>query len=552
MNSATGTALAPAVMATGMPRARAAARSILSTPMPHFWMSRSPGAASIRLAGMGVMPPTKKVASRARVSRSAGSGDVARRSSSDGGHSAVMTARTSGAWTSRKTTTGRGMASRPGAGPRWRAPGTRRGRWESRRWPAAPRSERGANGVADLIRLLDVVAPRAEELRVPVVAGVPDVRADVAPVIEVPLVGLLRAPAVVVQHQGHGGNAVPDRRLELLRVHEEPAVAVDRQRRRLGAAELGAERRRIGEPEAAQIERGEEGPRLIEVEPVVAVGGGGAGVERDDRVRRERAPELRVDPLRLDRHGVEGGLGEEARLAPGAERLGLSLPGLGDRRDPRLSERGEERGQGLARVRLDPDGDRIDAADVPRVDVDLDDRRSRLDVAPVVEARELPEPGAHHQQEVGAPARLRRLRRARPAERAHVEPIVIRHRVVAPVGRDRREPVTRGEARQPDRSRRPTSRRRPRRGAGAPPAPGGAPPRGPPRGGAARDGSPGRPRGRRRRSRRPGRSARPAGCRRTRGPCARSWPCETRGGACRGSGSAGSPGRTASSRDGRG
>ena len=74
MNSATGTALAPAVMATGMRRARAAARSILSTPMPHFWISRSPGAASMRLAGMGVMPPTKKVASRASASRSAGIG----------------------------------------------------------------------------------------------------------------------------------------------------------------------------------------------------------------------------------------------------------------------------------------------------------------------------------------------------------------------------------------------------------------------------------------------------------------------------------------------
>ena len=43
MNSATGTALAPAVMATGMRRARAAARSILSTPMPHFWIEPEPG-----------------------------------------------------------------------------------------------------------------------------------------------------------------------------------------------------------------------------------------------------------------------------------------------------------------------------------------------------------------------------------------------------------------------------------------------------------------------------------------------------------------------------
>ena len=68
MNSATGTALAPAVMATGIPRACAAARSILSTPIPHFWMSRSPGAASIRLAGMGVIPPMKNAAPLASAS----------------------------------------------------------------------------------------------------------------------------------------------------------------------------------------------------------------------------------------------------------------------------------------------------------------------------------------------------------------------------------------------------------------------------------------------------------------------------------------------------
>jgi hypothetical protein len=107
VNSATGTALAPAVMATGIPRACAAARSILSTPIPHFWMRRSPGAASIRLAGIAEIPPTKNIASFASPTRSRRSSDVAMRSSSLAGHSATMTARTSGSCASRTTTIGR-------------------------------------------------------------------------------------------------------------------------------------------------------------------------------------------------------------------------------------------------------------------------------------------------------------------------------------------------------------------------------------------------------------------------------------------------------------
>ena len=195
-------------------------------------------------------------------------------------------------------------------------------------WPQASAS-RTASPIC--VRTLDVVAPGAEQLREPVEARIPDVGADVPRLVEVPLVGLLRAPAVVVHHERDGGDPVAHRGLELLRVHQEAAVAVDGERRRLGAAELGPERRREGEAESAQVERGEKGAGPDEVEPVVAVGRRRAGVQRDDRVGRQRPPELGVDPLRLHGHGVERRLAEKPRLAPGPELPDLALPGLGGR-----------------------------------------------------------------------------------------------------------------------------------------------------------------------------------------------------------------------------
>ena len=131
------------------------------------------------------------------------------------------------------------------------------------------------------------------------------------------------------------------------------------------------------------------------------------------------------------------------------------MPGSGGRADTISCERVQEGGERLARVGLDPHRDGIDAADVPAVDVDLDDRRPRLDVAPVVEAGELPEPRAHDQQEVGPAARLGRLGGARPTERAHVERIVVGHGVVPAIRRDDRHPVAGGETGDEIRGRRP-------------------------------------------------------------------------------------------------
>src|SRR5262245_27434993 len=121
--------------------------------------------------------------------------------------------------------------------------------------------EGSAHGVADVLRALHVEAARSEELGVAVVARITDVGADVAPVVEVLLVGLLRAPAVVVHHERDDVDAVPHGRLQLLSVHQKAAVAVDRDHGGLGTAELGAECGGKREAEAAEVERSEEGPR---------------------------------------------------------------------------------------------------------------------------------------------------------------------------------------------------------------------------------------------------------------------------------------------------
>src|SRR6185436_83902 len=97
-------------------------------------------------------------------------------------------------------------------------------------------------------------------------ARIADVAPDVASFVEVPLVGLLRAPAVVVHHQRDDVDAVTHRGLDLLRVHQEAAVAVDRNDRSVRPAELGAERDRKREAETAEIERSEERAGLLELE----------------------------------------------------------------------------------------------------------------------------------------------------------------------------------------------------------------------------------------------------------------------------------------------
>jgi len=51
--SATARELVPGRLHTGMPRARAASRSMVLTPMPIFWISRNRGAAAMTAAVQG-------------------------------------------------------------------------------------------------------------------------------------------------------------------------------------------------------------------------------------------------------------------------------------------------------------------------------------------------------------------------------------------------------------------------------------------------------------------------------------------------------------------
>src|SRR5260370_25329738 len=118
----------------------------------------------------------------------------------------------------------------------------------------------------------------------------PDVAADVGPAVEGPLVGLLRAPAVVVHDERDDVDPVTHGRLELLRVHQESAVAVNGEHGRVRAAELGAESDGEREPEPAEIERREKGPRPRELQTIVPAGGRGAGVVVDDGGGRTRSP----------------------------------------------------------------------------------------------------------------------------------------------------------------------------------------------------------------------------------------------------------------------
>ena len=173
---------------------------------------------------------------------------------------------------------------------------------------------------------------------------------------------------------------VPHGGLELLRVHEESAVAVDREDRSVGTAELCAERLGEREAEAAEVERGQERARMREGEAIVAVRGRGAGVEGDDRVRRQHAAQFRVHALRLERQRRELRLRREARLTLGAERFRFATPRSPGLAQVVLAEGVQERPARLPGVGLDAERHGIVAADVAAVDVDLDDARLGLDV----------------------------------------------------------------------------------------------------------------------------------------------------------------------------
>ena len=108
-------------------------------------------------------------------------------------------------------------------------------------------------------------------------------------------------------------------------------------------------------------------------------------------------------------------------------------------------QRLEQRDRALARVGLDAERNRIVAADVTALDVDLDDLRLRLDRAVVEVAGEVPEPRTEHEQDVRAPARGGGFRRAGATERTDIERMRVRHGIVAPVRGDDREAELLGE-----------------------------------------------------------------------------------------------------------
>src|SRR5262249_1501182 len=82
---------------------------------------------------------------------------------------------------------------------------------------------------------------------------------------------------VVVHDQRDGVDAVPHRRLELLHVHQEAAVAVDGEHGRFRPRELGAERGGKREAERAEVERRQEAAWPRGVQAVGGGSGGGAG-----------------------------------------------------------------------------------------------------------------------------------------------------------------------------------------------------------------------------------------------------------------------------------
>src|SRR5262249_59195264 len=96
----------------------------------------------------------------------------------------------------------------------------------------------------------------------------------------------------------------------------------------------------------------------------------------------------------LHRRAGELFLGGEPRLALGAKRLGLLEPGRIARGPAVLSQGAEQGLAGLARVGMNADGHGVVAPAVARLDVDLDERRARTNVAVVELAPRLGQAGA--------------------------------------------------------------------------------------------------------------------------------------------------------------
>src|SRR5207247_9217572 len=132
------------------------------------------------------------------------------------------------------------------------------------------------------------------------------------------------------------------------------------------------------------------------------------------------AAQLRVYALRFHRRRVERRLGGETLLTLPTQIRGFLVPGRARCAPPSLGKLVEQRRGRFARIRLNADGDRVVAADVTTLDIDLHDRGVRLDRAIVEVAGELTEARADDEEHVGATTRGCGLRGAGPAERPDI------------------------------------------------------------------------------------------------------------------------------------
>src|SRR5438445_2905048 len=265
---------------------------------------------------------------------------------------------------------------------------------------------------SDLRRLLHALARNAQRPRH---ADEVDERLEVHPDVSIVLGGeaLERARALledpvrrVVEDHVHDGERLAGRGPErLVRVHGAP-VPDEREDGPVAERKLHAQRGREPPADATAAEA-EEALPVGAAEEVAHALGGGDGFVHDHGVRRRAPRELVDERERRERH--PGGL----RLGALRERRALALPGgphgggplarvrvalLASDPAHRLAELGERR----LRIALDRHGGGIVLAELPRIDVEMDDREAWRHRVHVVGQREREEVAAHREEQVVA------------------------------------------------------------------------------------------------------------------------------------------------------
>ena len=209
-----------------------------------------------------------------------------------------------------------------------------------------------------------------------------------------------RGIGVIVPHHPDHRQIIFDRGAEHVGVHEEGAVAAHRHAGPVGRGKLGAQHAGDAEAHGAEAHAADQrirAARLAEAEQPVVMH---ADVADQDRVVGQPSSNLKRRALRIDRLGVVGEAGRD-ELVPF---LAIAV----DLREPLLArvellvdvlaavEFGEHLAQEGAHVGHQPERDRIIAADLVRIDVDMNElgRRNGEGVAgnprtrgAVVEAR---------------------------------------------------------------------------------------------------------------------------------------------------------------------